>query len=91
MYARTYVCTYLPTVHRHTRVYLRTCICMYVCMYVGTYLGMDGRIHHDPGSATQLSIGRDVDEDGLLEGHQGVHDHRAELEHLQQDGDDEVW
>jgi len=43
---------------------------------------VDGRVNHHPCAAPELGVGRDVDEDGLRKGHEGVNDHAAELEHL---------
>lgn len=46
------------------------------------HLVVDGGVDHHPGSPSQLSVGRDVHEHGVLVGHQSVHDLRAELKDL---------
>ena len=43
---------------------------------------MDSWVNHHPRPPPQLRVGGNVHEDGLLESHEGIHDHRAEFEHL---------
>ena len=45
-------------------------------------LRVDGWVNDHPGAAPQLAVLGDVDEDGVLVLHQGVHDHGAELQDL---------
>ena len=52
---------------------------------VGVHLhlvGVDGGVEHDPGAATQLGAGRQVDEEGLLVVVDGIDNVRAVLEDL---------
>jgi len=54
-------------------------------IYVGVHLHhvwVDGRVEDDPGTTTKLSVGRDVNKEGLLEVAEGVHDVRAILQNL---------